>query len=281
MGPAALRMAGLVSRLEAAGVDAFDAGDVVVPPSPGSGIDPRKRHIEAIAVATAAVFDRTREALNAGRFPVLLGGDHTVAAGSAGATATHVREQSGGRIGVLWIDAHGDLNTPATTLSGNVHGMPLAALLGDEPVELAGLGGWTRKILPAHTVLVGTRSLDEAERQAITRRGIHVYTADDVRRRGVAEVMAEVRGIFAATDGVHVSLDIDVCDPDDAPGVSTPEPGGVSLADVRAILREVAALDMRSFDLVEVNPAQDVRNRTAELAVDLALSVLAPERRAS
>ena len=278
MGPAALRTAGIVARLDAAGLAVVDAGDVVVSPVRGDvAPHPKKRHIEAIAAAGEGVFLLARDALQTGRLPVVLGGDHSISAGSAAATATHVREQSGRGIGVLWLDAHGDMNTPDTTLTGNVHGMALAALVGAEPEELARLGGWTHKVAPKHVVLLGVRSLDPAEREAIAAMGMHLFTAADVRRRGVADVMQEVRAVFADTDGVHVSLDIDVCDPGDAPGVSTPEPDGLPLPEVRALLRMAATLDVRSLDLVEVNPARDLRNTTAELGVELALSVLCRE----
>ena len=207
--------------------------------------------------------------------PLVLGGDHSLAAGSVAASADWVRRTSGQPLGLIWIDAHGDMNTPATSMSGNVHGMPLAALLGHEPAELSAIGS-SPSISPAHTVLVGIRNIDEAEKAQIRASGIHTFTMKDIDRSGIA-VIAE-RAIAIATSGtggVHVSFDLDVCDPAIAPGVGTPVKGGFDYREAHMIMELVAdSQRLVALDLVEVNPTLDVRNTTAEFATELALSAL-------
>lgn len=276
MGPAALRTAGLIERL-ATRRGVIDEGDVTVPrPGSGAGQDTRKRFIDDIADVATSVYTRSLDTLRAEGLPIVLGGDHSISAGSVAASATHLRDRRDLPLGLIWIDAHGDMNTPATTPSGNVHGMPLAALLGDEPRELAAIGGWTRKVAPRHTVLLGLRSVDDAEWIAIREAGVHVFTMDDIRRRGLDEVMREATGYLTdGTGGVHVSLDLDACDPALAPGVGTPADDGLGVRDAHLVMERLAsATDVVALDIVEVNPACDIRNATAELGVALALSLL-------
>lgn len=276
MGPAAIRTAGLADRLAARGL-VVDEGDVLVARPGAAAQDPRKRFIAEIADVVGAVYERSLASLRAGGRPIVLGGDHSVSAGSAAASATYLRERGALPLGLIWVDAHGDMNTPATTPSGNVHGMPLAALLGDEPRELAAVGGWTRKVSPRHTVLLGLRSVDDEEWVAIKDAGIHVVTMEDIRRRGLDDVMDEVQHrLTDGTGGVHVSLDVDVCDPAHAPGVSTPAEDGLAVRDAHIVMERLGAgADIVSLDIVEVNPAYDVRNATAELGIALAMSLLA------
>jgi arginase len=203
----------------------------------------------------------------------VLGGDHSLGAGSVAASATFAR-RDGRPLGLIWVDAHGDMNTPETTLSGNVHGMPLAALLGSAPAALAEVGGFGPKVLPAHTVLIGVRNLDEREKAAVRASGVLVFTIKDIDRLGIAVVTE--RALAQATSGtvgVHVSFDLDVCDPGIAPGVGTPVKGGLDYREAHMLMEMVADSGrLLALDLVEVNPVLDVQNATAVLAAELAAS---------
>jgi arginase len=205
----------------------------------------------------------------------VLGGDHSLAAGSVAASAAWVRRTTNKPLGVIWVDAHGDMNTPQTTTSGNVHGMPLAALLGHDPQELAAIGA-APAVLPAHTVLVGIRNLDEEEKDQIRAAGVHVFTMKDIDRGGIATVAERALALASAgTGGIHVSFDLDVCDPAVAPGVGTPVRGGFNYRESHMIMELVAdSQRLVALDLVEVNPTLDIRNTTAEFATELALSAL-------
>ncbi len=275
MGPSAVRIAGIGERLAALGHEVHDYGDVDTPTqettAPG---DPRQRYLAEIARVCQALHDRSRDVLLEGGTPVVLGGDHSLGAGSVAASAAFAR-RDGRPLGLIWVDAHGDMNTPETTGSGNVHGMPLAALLGHEPVELSAIGG-SPSVLPQHTVLVGIRNLDDQEKERIRAAGVHVFTMKDIDRDGIAKV-AE-RALVLATEGtggVHVSFDLDVCDPAIAPGVGTPGKGGFDYREAHMIMEMLADSGrLVALDLVEVNPTLDVRNATAEFATELALSAL-------
>jgi arginase len=276
MGPSALRIAGLGEQIAALGRETLDQGNVAAPirelVREGNA---RKKYIGEIAAVCRNVHAMTRASLDAGALPVILGGDHSIAAGSVAASANVVREKTGKPLGVIWVDAHGDMNTPDTSESGNVHGMPLAALLGQPPEELARIGS-SPSLRPEHTVLVGIRNLDDREKEQIRAAGVHVFTMKDVDRDGIARV-AE-RAIALASDGtggLHVSFDLDVCDPSVAPGVGTPVRGGLDYREAHMLMELVAdSQRLVALDLVEVNPTLDVRNTTAEFAVELALSAL-------
>jgi arginase len=205
----------------------------------------------------------------------VIGGDHSVAAGSVAASADWVRRHAARPLGLIWVDAHGDMNTPETSTSGNVHGMPLAALLGHDPVELASIGA-SPSVVPEHTVLVGIRNLDEKEKAEILDAGVHVFTMKDIDRHGIASVAERAIGIASGgTGGIHVSFDLDACDPTVAPGVGTPVRGGLSYREAHMLMELLAdSARLVALDLVEVNPTLDVRNVTAEFAVELALSAL-------
>ena len=208
--------------------------------------------------------------------PIVLGGDHSIGAGSVAAAAEWARQTRDLPIGLLWIDAHGDMNTPATSLSGNVHGMPLAALLGPEPAELSKIGTFSPKVLPANTVLVGIRNLDEREKVAVRDSRVHVFTMKDIDRQGIASIVEQAVSLAGTgTAGVHVSFDMDVCDPLIAPGVGTPVKGGLDYREAHMVMEIVADSGLlTSLDLVEVNPTLDLRNMTAQLGTELALSAL-------
>ena len=276
MGPSAFRIAGLGERLAALGIPVVDAGDLVAPiPETKAFGDPSKKYIREIARVCDRLYKASLAVLEKGAIPLVLGGDHSLAAGSVAATADFVRREHKA-LGVIWVDAHGDMNTPATSGSGNVHGMPLAALLGSEPAELSRIGGFSPKVTPAHTVLIGIRNLDEREKERIRESGVHVFTMKDIDRGGIAQVVEQAIAIAGRdTAGIHVSFDLDVCDPTIAPGVGTPVKGGLDYREAHMVMEMVADSGLlRALDLVEVNPILDDRNMTAILGAELASSAL-------
>jgi arginase len=276
MGPSAFRIAGLGERLASLGVRVVDEGDLVAPiPEVKAFGDPTKRYIREIAKVCDKLYRTSLSALERGGLPVVLGGDHSLAAGSVAATADFVRKQ-GKPLGLIWVDAHGDMNTPASSMSGNVHGMPLASLLGSEPAELSRIGGFSPKVLPEHTVLIGIRNLDATEKEIVRASRVRVFTMKDIDRAGIAAVTEQALAIAGTgTGGVHVSFDLDVCDPTIAPGVGTPVKGGLDYREAHMVMEIIADSGlMRALDLVEVNPILDDRNTTAVLATELAASAL-------
>jgi arginase len=276
MGPSALRIAGLGERLAALGHAVVDKGDLTVPiPETQRPGDERKRYIRDIARVCGRLYQTTLTSLEAGALPVVIGGDHSLAAGSVAASAAHARDK-GASLGLIWVDAHGDMNTPSSTTSGNVHGMPLAALLGAEPLELASLGGFSPKVDPEHTVLLGVRNLDEREKLRVRESRVHVFTMKDIDRAGIAAV-AEQAILLAGrgTAGIHVSFDLDVCDPSIAPGVGTPVKGGLDYREAHMVMEVIADSGLlRALDIVEINPTLDIQNNTAVLAAELVSSAL-------
>ena len=258
MGPSAARIAGLAERLTALGCKVVDKGDIDAPiPETRAEGDTRKRYIREIARVCGKLHARALQSLDEGALPLVIGGDHSLGAGSVGASADFAKAR-GQELGVLWIDAHADMNTPATTPSGNVHGMPLAALLGQEPLELARLGTHCPKIRPSNTVLIGIRNLDDAEKTKVRDAGVHVFTMKDIDRMGIATVMERAIALAGdGTAGLHVSFDLDVCDPSIAPGVGTPVKGGLNYREAHMVMEMVADADrLLALDLVEINPIQ-------------------------
>jgi len=277
MGPSAFRIAGLGERIAALGHTVVDKGDLTAPiPETQELRDERKKYIRDIAKVCQKLYQTTLGALDEGAMPIVLGGDHSLAAGSVAAAADWARNKRNLPMGLLWVDAHGDMNTPATSLSGNVHGMPLAALLGPEPAELAKIGVVSPKVLPAHTVIIGVRNLDEREKVAVRDSRVHVFTMKDIDRQGIASIVETAVNLAGnGTAGVHVSFDMDVCDPLIAPGVGTPVKGGLNYREAHMVMEMVADSGLlRSLDLVEVNPTLDMQNTTAQLGTELALSAL-------
>ena len=276
MGPSAFRIAGLADHLTALGLTIVDKGDIAspIPEAKGPG-DPRKRYVKEIARVCQKLYQTTLSSLEAGALPIVLGGDHSLAAGSVAASAAYARRK-GKPLGLIWVDAHGDMNSPSTSESGNVHGMPLASLLGREPIELAHFHGDGPAILPRHTVLVGIRNLDTVEKEIVKASRAQVFTMKEVDRLGIAEVMERALTIAGrGTGGIHVSFDLDVCDPSIAPGVGTAVKGGLDYREAHVVMEMTAESDkLLALDLVEVNPTLDIRNITAELGVELALSAL-------
>jgi arginase len=276
MGPSAFRIAGLAERLSALGAAVVDEGDLVAPiPEIKSYGDPRKKYIREIAKVCEKLYKTSLAALDKGGFPLVLGGDHSLASVSVAATADFVR-RDGRPLGLIWVDAHGDINTPTTTNSGNVHGMPLASLLGPEPAELSRIGGFSPKVRPEHTVLIGIRNLDAREKESLRASGAHVFTMKDIDRAGIASIVEQALAIAGAgTAGIHVSFDLDVCDPSIAPGVGTPVKGGLDYREAHMVMEMIADSGLlRALDLVEVNPILDDRNTTAVLGAELASSAL-------
>jgi len=275
MGPSALRVAGLESRLEALGHRVTDAGDVdvTIPETQDSGPSVL-RYKPAILAACGALRDSVVRSLDAGRTPLVLGGDHSLSIGSFSGVSDHFSRR-GESTGLIWFDAHGDFNTPETTPSGNIHGMALALLLGHGDPDLAGLGGRSPKALAQRTVLIGVRDLDPGERDNLRRAGVTVFTIREVDERGMREVIrAAVAAAGVRTGGIHVSFDLDVLDPEDAPGTGTPVEGGLSYREAHLAMEMLAdTADVVSADVVEVNPILDTANRTADLAVELIQSL--------
>jgi arginase len=275
MGPSAMRVAGLEARLEALGHHVVDGGDVPVEiaETQTSGSQ-NARYLNQIAETCTHTAKAVVQALEEGMTPLILGGDHSLAVGSVSGVSEFYRRRNQ-KIGVLWIDAHSDINTPETSPSGNVHGMPLAALLGLGPEPLTNIFGYAPKIAPENTVLIGVRDIDAAERENIRRAGLtEVYTMRDIDERGMRTVMEEaLRAAGRGTAGYHVSLDMDWIDPEDAPGVGTPVRGGATYREAHLAMEIIADHGrMVSFEMVEVNPVIDEHNRTADLAVELACS---------
>jgi arginase len=275
MGPSAVRVAGLEARLEALGHVVEDAGNVAVAiPEQKKEGDPRAKYLKEIVATCTKHAELVLKTLEAGKTPIVLGGDHSVAAGTVAAVAEFHRRQNQ-KIGLLWIDAHTDINTPETSPSGNVHGMPLAAIMGLGPAELANIFGFSPKVSPENCVIVGARDIDAVERENVRKAGVEVFTMRDIDERGMRTVIEEaLRMAGRGTAGYHVSLDMDWIDPEDAPGVGTPVRGGATYREAHLAMEIIADHGrMTSFEIVEVNPVIDEHNRTADLAVELTLSL--------
>jgi arginase len=276
MGPSALRVAGLQARLKQLGRQVEDIGNISVPqPEEQHYGEKNAKYLAEIAETCKGLAETVRKTLEADLFPLVLGGDHSIAVGTAAGTAAYFHKQSK-RVGMIWLDAHGDMNTPESSPSGNVHGMPLASIMGYGPPELTELAGVKPMIEPRNVAVVGARDLDSKERRLMKESGVHVFTMRDIDERGMRDVMAEALR-FAGDDtaGVAVSLDMDFVDPSDAPGVGTPVRGGVTYREAHLAMEMIAdSRSMVSFELVEINPVIDLHNTTATLGVELVLSGL-------
>ena len=274
MGPSAVRVSGLEARLEALGHIVEDAGNIAVAlPEQKKEGDPHAKYLKEITATCTKHAELVMKTLEAGKTPIVLGGDHSVAAGTVAGIASYYSKQEQ-KIGLVWIDAHSDINTPASSPSGNVHGMPLAAIMGLGPAELGNIMGPSPKIAPENCVLVGIRDVDAIEKENIKRAGVEVFTMRDIDERGMRAVIEEaLRMAGRGTAGYHVSLDMDWIDPEDAPGVGTPVRGGATYREAHLAMEIIADhARMLGFEIVEVNPVIDEHNRTADLAVELALS---------
>jgi arginase len=274
MGPSAIRIAGISDRLKDLGNRVIDDGDVDIKIIEELRVgDVKARYLHEITRASRLIAAKVEKILTKSHFPLILGGDHSIAVGTVSGIAAYCRRKRK-KLGLLWIDAHGDINTPATSPSGNIHGMPLAAVLGLGPRDLAHIGGSYKKVDPAHVALVGVRSLDDGERKHLKQIGAHVFTMSDIDQQGIHRVMKKALArVTDGTDYVHVSLDLDAVDPTIAPGVGTPVKGGLDYREAHLIMESISdSKAMTSLDIVEVNPILDENNTSAEFAVELVQS---------
>ncbi len=269
MGPGALRYAGLDDRLRRLGYQVEDYGNITTPVRdtlpPQGGL----AFLPAVVHACEMMYQVGQEAIAASRLPLFIGGDHSIAVGTIGGV-THA-----GPSGLIWVDAHGDFNTPESSPSGNLHGMPLAALLGLGAPELVNLGRPGPTLAPADVVLIGVRNLDPREKVLLRESGIKIYTMREIDERGMAAVANEALERLSHLSRLHVSLDMDSLDPGEAPGVGTPVPGGLTYREAHLLMEIIAdCACVGSIDVVEINPILDERNRTARIAVELIASLL-------
>jgi arginase len=275
MGPAALRVAGLIERVGELGYEVRDHGDLRLERSrtvaaPGDKL----KYLSQIKAACEGLAKNLEEILEAGELPLSLGGDHSIAIGSIAGFSAHCRKRNE-TPGLIWFDAHADMNTPETTPSGNIHGMPLAVILGYGAPELINIAGFTPKVNPEFVVHVGARDIDRGERELIQKLGIRAITMREIDERGMSACMDEAIAIVARASGYAVTFDVDALDPGDAPGSGTLVRGGLTYREAHLAMEKIAeAGGLRALEVVEINTALDVNNKTAELGVELILSAL-------
>jgi arginase len=276
MGPSAVRVANLNARLASLGYAVEDHGNVPVEQAEAAPEGhPRAKYLPQIAATCQRLALQVAETLSGGGVPLVLGGDHSVAVGTVSGVSHFFRERQQ-RVGLIWLDAHADINTPDSSPSGNVHGMPLACIVGEGPAELTELFGYKPKVAPGNVVIVGLRDVDQTEKPHVRQFGVHAFTMRDIDERGMRSVMEEAIALASAgTEGFHVSLDMDFVDPKDAPGVGTPVRGGATYREAHLAMEMICdSRRMVSMEVVEVNPVIDESNRTADLAVELVMSGL-------
>jgi arginase len=274
MGPSAIRIAGLGDRLRELGWKVIDEGDLSIKTQEEQRVkDPHAKYLPEITRATGVLARKVEAIAGHGHFPLVLGGDHSIAIGTIAGVAAHARRRKK-KLGVFWIDAHGDFNTPASSPSGNIHGMPLAVCAGLGPKPLLKVGGDFRKVDPHQIAIIGLRNVDKIERENIKKQGVHVYTMDEIDKYGAHRVMKRAfKDVANHVDYLHVSFDLDSVDPVYAPGVGTPVKGGLDYREAHLIMEMIAdSKKMTSLELVEVNPILDSRNQSAEFAVELVQS---------
>lgn len=268
MGPSAIRYAGLANRLRQLGYTVNDSGNITVPVRESLLESGHENILPAIQTANESIYQAAKQAVDDGCIPIFLGGDHSIAIGTIGGV-THSR-----RTGVIWIDAHGDFNTPATSKSGNIHGMPLATLLGRGHESLVNIGRSGAKLRPEDVVLIGLRDLDREERELIKESGMGYYTMRDIDEKGISRVMYQAIDGLGCIDHLHVSFDADSLDPMVAPGVGTPVKGGLTYREAHLAMEIIAdTRRVSSMDIVEINPMLDMHNTTADMAVELTASL--------
>ncbi len=270
MGPSAIRYANVKDRLEKSGYDVIDIGNLNVPTPETYKVENKKvRYLKEVKMVNEVLANTVSDIIRSDRFPLVLGGDHSIAIGTIAGISKNKKD-----FGVLWFDAHGDLNTPESSPSGNIHGMPLAVSLGYGNPDLVNIMDFYPKIKPENIVVIGARDLDKGERRFIKEKGIKVWTMHEIDRLGMAQVMEKaILYLKERTDGVHLSLDLDGLDPNDAPGVGTPVTGGITFREGHLAMEMLAEANfLISAEFVEVNPILDYRNKTAEVAVGLMAS---------
>jgi arginase len=274
MGPSALRYADLNEKLAGLGYEVKDLGDldVIIPEMRHFG-DPKAKYLREIADACTHLANLVLEIRQEGRTPLVLGGDHSIAVGTVSGVAESFRRQDQ-KIGLIWFDAHADFNTPEISPSGNVHGMPMASIMGYGPPELTHIFGFSPKVLPEHAVQIGIREVDPEERELVKRSGVRVFTMKDIDRRGIGTVMDEALSIVTkGTSGFAVTLDADFLDPIESPGVATPVRGGADYREAHLAMEMISdTKKMVSFEITEINPILDVQNKTAHFGMELILS---------
>jgi arginase len=269
MGPEAMRVAQIGPTLEAHGIDVVDRGNLAGPPNPWKTPEDGYRHLPEVAAWNRAVHDAVHAELSIGRLPILLGGDHCLGIGSISAVARHCRD-TGKRLRILWLDAHADFNTNVLTPSGNIHGMPVACLCGHGPQELIEIGGHVPAISPKWMRQIGIRSVDPGEKRFVHEVGLEVFDMRYIDEMGMRHTMELALATLDANTHLHVSFDVDFLDPAIAPGVGTTIPGGPTYREAQLCMEMIADTGrLASLDVMELNPALDVRNQTAVLAVDL------------
>src|SRR4051812_8700825 len=276
IGPAALRVARLNQRIAQLGYDVRDLGDLrIARPQSAGELAGKANYLQEISAACEELAVEVHKILSGGELPVILGGDHSIAIGSIAGVASFSREQKQ-RLGLIWFDAHADMNTPETTPSGNIHGMPLSALLGHGAKELTHVAGFAPKLDPRFCAHIGARDIDQGERELIRRLGMRFFTMREIDERGMSACIDEAIAIASGADGGYaVTFDVDALDPGDAPGSGTLVRGGLTYREAHLAMEKIAeAGGMRSLEIVEINTALDVNNRTAELGVELILSAL-------
>ncbi|MBR6351679.1 MAG: arginase [Firmicutes bacterium] len=268
MGPSAIRHAGLIEKIERIGYTVKDKGDVVPAVAVSQG-DPKLRYEKEINASNEQLFRKVKESLDEAHFPLILGGDHSIAAGSVSAVSQHY-----GNIGILWIDAHGDFNDDRITLTGNMHGMPLSAVCGLGPDSMVSFS--SGRVDPSHVAIIGARDIDPEEKIKLRKNGISVYSISDIHTMGIYEILVEALDVVSnGTCGIHLSLDMDAIDPEYAPGTGTPVPNGMTLRETYLAVELVRKSGkLLSMDVVEVNPLLDIKNKTGILASDLIQTAL-------
>jgi arginase len=276
MGPSALRLAGLGQRVSNLGYSVADLGNVSVEQQESTPSGPENaKYLHQISSVCTALAETVFRSVQKKQFPLVLGGDHSVAIGTI-AGVSQAYSQQNEQLGLIWVDAHADMNTPETSPSGNVHGMPLACCIGQGPPELTQILGFAPKVNPRNVVLIGLRDVDALERLRVRESGVCAFTMRDIDERGLREVMERALAIAGdETGGIHLSFDMDAVDPDEAPGVGTPVRGGMTYREAHLAMEIICdSGSLLSMELVEVNPVLDEANRTANLAVELILSAL-------
>jgi arginase len=276
MGPSALRVAGLNQKVAELGYLAEDLGNVIVDQPESLPAGPtHARYLPQIAHTCARLADMVERAADQERVPLVLGGDHSAAIGTVAGMSRHLHK-TGKKLGLLWIDAHADMNTPDSSPSGNIHGMPLACIIGLGPPELTEIASHVPMVDPANVAIVGLRSVDDIERLNVRGTGVHPFTMRDIDERGMRAVMQEaIHAVSSGTAGFHLSFDLDAVDPAEAPGVGTPVHGGITYREAHLAMELVCDSGlMTSLEMVELNPVLDVANRTAILGVELLMSAL-------
>jgi arginase len=268
MGPGAVRYAGLTEKLRKLGYKVTDCGNIDVPVRASLDDEGEGIILDALTEANRKVYTAAENSVRSGEIPIFIGGDHSLAIGTIGGMTHYERR------GIIWIDAHGDFNTPETSYSGNTHGMPVSTLLGEGYGELVNIGREGAKIPPEDVILIGLRDLDKDEQILIKESGVSYYTMRDIDENGISMIMHRALAKLSHLRKIHVSLDMDAMDPTDAPGVGTPVKGGLTYREAQLMMEIISDTGKAgSMDIVEINPMLDKYNKTANFAVDLALSL--------